>query len=128
MKTKEKFAVVCFKFVAQVLGILKFLNGLRSLLASPSESAGLPLSLGLSGALQNIYLLTGQPGLARLSPLGTGCDSGYTSSQPLLCLSLHVFPGATAQISLQSNGPCASNPWQKQAAGRKGALALLYHY
>lgn len=53
------------RLLSNLLDTLKFMCGLSSLLTRPAKGTGVPLCLALSGALQNIYSLTGQSGLAR---------------------------------------------------------------
>lgn len=114
------------RLLSNLLDTLKFLCGLSSLLTRPAKGTGVLLCLALSGALQNIYSLTGQPGLARalarLLPWAQAVIQA-TSSQQLLHLSLYVLPGAATQTSLGNNWINASDPCQKQAPGREGALA-----
>lgn len=131
-KGRDKREVCCALCFLLCRLLPKFWAFLSSCMAwapsSPAHQRVLSFpSLSVSVVLAECLLPTGQLGLAlplaRLSPFSTSCDSGYTSSQPLLHLSLHVRPGAATQISLGNNWPNASNPWQKQAPGREGALA-----
>ena len=114
-----------------LLGLLKFLHGLNSLIISPLKGGGLTFSLRhfakhlLTDATQCSHgWHCHQPGFYLSS---TGCDLGYRPFRQFLHMALRTRPGAAIHPSPgNKQGHMLLIPWQEQAArgsGREGALA-----